>query len=43
MEKKYEKFNAGNATVFVDPEGYKAYVADREQAFLTALEKQMRN
>ncbi|HKW09801.1 MAG TPA: hypothetical protein VJO33_05435 [Gemmatimonadaceae bacterium] len=27
MEKKYEKFKAGDATAFVDSEGYKAYVA----------------
>ncbi len=41
MEKKYEKFKAGDATAFVDPEGYKAYVAEGEQAFLTELRKQM--
>ena len=41
MEKKYEKFKAGDATAFVDPEGYKAYVAEREQAFRAALAKQM--
>jgi metallo-beta-lactamase class B len=43
MEKKYEKFKAGDATAFVDPEGYKAYVAEREQAFRPALKKQMGN
>lgn len=43
MEKKYEKFKAGDATAFVDPEGYKAYVAEREQAFRAALAKQMGN
>jgi metallo-beta-lactamase class B len=43
MEKKYEKFKTGDATAFVDPAGYKAYVAEREQAFRTALKKQMEN
>jgi metallo-beta-lactamase class B len=43
MEKKYQKFKAGDATAFVDPAGYKAYVAEREQAFRTALRKQMEN
>lgn len=43
MEKKYEKFKAGDATAFVDPAGYKAYVAEREEAFRTALKKQMGN
>ena len=43
MEKKYEKFKAGDATAFVAPAGYKAYVAEREEAFRTALKKQMGN
>jgi len=30
----------GNANPFIDPEGYKDYVADREQAFYAALKKQ---
>lgn len=40
MEDKYRKLKAGDATAFIDPEGYKAYVAEREQAFLKELEKQ---
>ena len=43
MERKYEKFNAGDATAFVDPAGYKTYVAEREQAFRAAMAKQMGN
>lgn len=43
MEKKYETFRAGDATAFVDPEGYKAYVAEREQAFRAALAMQVGN
>jgi metallo-beta-lactamase class B len=40
MEEKYRKFKAGDTTAFVDPEGYKAYVTEREQTFLKELEKQ---
>lgn len=43
MEKKYETFRAGDATAFANPEGYKAYVAEREQAFRAALAMQMGN
>jgi metallo-beta-lactamase class B len=31
---------AGEANPYVDPEGYKNYVAEREQAFLSELQKQ---
>ena len=40
MEKKYEKFKAGDSTVFIDPQGYKDYVSEREQAFRRELRKQ---
>ena len=40
LEEKYGKLNAGGTNPYVDPEGYKAYVADREQAFLSELQKQ---
>src|SRR2546423_12488192 len=33
MEAKFSKMKAGDANPFVDPEGYKKYVAEREQAF----------
>ena len=40
MEAKYERFKRGVTTAFVDPAGYKAFVADREQAFRRELQKQ---
>lgn len=40
LETKYAQMKAGSAAVFIDPEGYKKYVADREQAFRTELAKQ---
>ena len=40
MEKKYPQFKAGNSTAFIDPAGYKDYVAEREQAFRRELKKQ---
>jgi metallo-beta-lactamase class B len=40
MEAKYARLKAGAVNPFVDPAGYAAYVADREQAFRKELEKQ---
>jgi metallo-beta-lactamase class B len=40
LETKYAKLKAGNAAAFIDPEGYKNFVADREKAFLDELAKQ---
>lgn len=40
MEAKYEELKEGAGTPFIDPEGYKKYVAEREQAFRTVLTKQ---
>jgi metallo-beta-lactamase class B len=40
MEAKHAKLNAGGANPYIDSEGYKSYVADREQAFLSELQKQ---
>jgi metallo-beta-lactamase class B len=37
---KYPRFKAGDRNAFVDPAGYTAYIADREHAFETELEKQ---
>jgi metallo-beta-lactamase class B len=37
---KRPKMTAGGANPFIDPEGYKAYVAEREQAFERELTKQ---
>ena len=40
METKYAQLRAGKTTAFIDPEGYKNYVADRERAFRSELVKQ---
>jgi metallo-beta-lactamase class B len=40
METKYKKFKAGDSTAFIDPQGYKDYVTEREQAFRQELAKQ---
>jgi len=40
LEAKYARLKAGALEAFVDPEGYKEYVAEREQAFKTELAKQ---
>ena len=40
LQAKLPKMRAGGANPFVDPDGYKAYVAEREQAFLKELAKQ---
>ncbi len=40
METKYAQMKAGVATAFIDPDGYKNYVADRERAFRSELAKQ---
>jgi metallo-beta-lactamase class B len=40
LETKYARLRQGALTAFVDPEGYKKYVADKEQAFKTELTKQ---
>lgn len=43
LETKYAQMKAGSATVFIDPEGYKNYVSEREQAFRKELAKQSGN
>jgi metallo-beta-lactamase class B len=40
MLAKHPKLKAGAANPFIDPEGYKAYVADRKSAFEKELERQ---
>src|SRR5215831_16786951 len=40
LKDKLPKMTAGGANPFIDPDGYKAYVAEREQAFEKALAKQ---
>jgi metallo-beta-lactamase class B len=40
MEEKYARIKGGAANPFIDPDGYKAYVTEREQAFRAELAKQ---
>jgi metallo-beta-lactamase class B len=40
MEAKFAQLKNGGVNPFVDPEGYKSYVAEREQAFRSELAKQ---
>jgi metallo-beta-lactamase class B len=40
MEEKYARIKEGAANPFIDPDGYKAYVSEREQAFRAELAKQ---
>jgi metallo-beta-lactamase class B len=40
LKDKLPKMNTGGANPFIDPEGYKAYVAEREQAFEKELMKE---
>jgi len=40
MPAKYAKLKAGGANPFIDPSGYKAYIADREAAFRKELARQ---
>lgn len=40
MEAKYARMKAGERNPFIDPEGYKKFVAQKEQDFLTELAKQ---
>ena len=40
LETKYAQLKAGRSAALIDPEGYKNFVADREQAFRRELAKQ---
>jgi len=40
LEAKYARMKEGAANPFIDPEGYKSYVAEREQTFRAELAKQ---
>jgi metallo-beta-lactamase class B len=40
MDEKLKKLHHGGPNPFIDPEGYQAYVAEREQAFRTELRAQ---
>jgi metallo-beta-lactamase class B len=40
---KYDKFKAGDKNAFIDPAGYKVYIAERERAFHEEWERQKKN
>ena len=40
---KYARWKRGDRDAFIDPAGYKAYVADRERVFQAELERQQSN
>jgi metallo-beta-lactamase class B len=40
LEQKYARLRAASANPFIDPDGYKKYVAQKEQDFLVELAKQ---
>jgi metallo-beta-lactamase class B len=42
MAKKYKKLKPGAPNPFIDPAGYREYVAEREQYYLYTLEKQQK-
>jgi metallo-beta-lactamase class B len=37
---KYSRWKAGDKSAFIDPAGYKSYIAERKQAFESELERQ---
>ena len=43
MEAKFARMKPGAANPFVDPEGYKGYVEEREQTFRKELARQSGN
>jgi metallo-beta-lactamase class B len=43
MLAKYEKMKAGGGNPFIDPEGYRAYVAERDATFRKEWERQKQN
>jgi metallo-beta-lactamase class B len=40
LAEKYARWKMGDKDAFIDPAGYKAYVAEREQAFEAELQRQ---
>ncbi len=43
LKAKYEKMKAGAKDAFIDPEGYKAFVAERDDTFRKEWERQKQN
>jgi metallo-beta-lactamase class B len=40
LTEKYARWKSGDKDAFIDPAGYRAYIAEREQAFAQELERQ---
>jgi len=40
MQEKYKKMQSGGGNPFIDPAGYRAYIAEKQQAYETNLERQ---
>jgi metallo-beta-lactamase class B len=40
MDKKFSRMKPDGPNVFIDPDGYQAYIAEREEAFRTELKRQ---
>ena len=40
LKEKYARWKAGARNAFIDPDGYKAYIANRQQAFEAELKRQ---
>ncbi len=40
LKEKYARWSHGDRNAFIDPEGYRSYVADRERAFEAELKRQ---
>jgi metallo-beta-lactamase class B len=40
LQEKYERRQLGDRDAFIDPSGYKSYIADRERAFEAELKRQ---
>jgi metallo-beta-lactamase class B len=43
MQAKYDRMKAGAANPFIDPDGYKAYIAEREATFRKEWDRQKQN
>jgi metallo-beta-lactamase class B len=43
MKAKYQKMQAGDANALIDPDGYEAYVAERDDTFRKEWERQKQN
>jgi metallo-beta-lactamase class B len=40
LKEKYARWKAGDRNAFIDPDGYRRYIADRQQAFEAELQRQ---